>query len=466
MKRICIIIVFITGASYADIIIQPYLQAVTNNSVYVLVECNTRDTVTVHYGLSTNYGSTFRTESIDSTTASPVTYIHNVKLSGLQENTIYYYKALQGSTQSSGYSFITALPPGLPFTFSWMCDQHVGTAVHGQIAQLIRNYNTRFSLYGGDLCDNTTYQSWKTEFFIPNELQLISQVPFFNATGNHEGWNQNTMAFTQAPQSASGTQAYYSFDYADMHVLVLNTELPLTVGSQQYIFAQSDLSASNRIWKIVTAHKPGYCGGGAGEYNEMKVISQNVFVPNHVDMVISGHSHFYQHNYVSGIHHMIIASSGAPLANPVNASYTIKSVKDYSFGIFSITESRLNLKVYNNLNVLLDSFSINKTVGIKKISSEVPSGFKLYQNYPNPFNPKTKIKFDIPVPPSIFGEGQGVWLIIYNTLGQEVTTLVNEQLKPGTYEVEFDGSNFASGVYFYRVQSGYFNAIKKLVLVK
>ncbi len=91
-------------------------------------------------------------------------------------------------------------------------------------------------------------------------------------------------------------------------------------------------------------------------------------------------------------------------------------------------------------------------IGIEKLSNKVPITFKLYQNYPNPFNPITKIKFDIPISQSpLYERGGGGFVIlkIYDLLGREVSTLVNEQLKPGSYNVDWDASNFASGVYFY-----------------
>ena len=68
--------------------------------------------------------------------------------------------------------------------------------------------------------------------------------------------------------------------------------------------------------------------------------------------------------------------------------------------------------------------------------------------------------------PLAFGEGTGVRLVIYSTLGTEITTLVNEQLSPGTYEVEWSASDFASGVYFYKLTAGEFTETKRMVLVK
>ncbi|MGA2668492.1 MAG: SBBP repeat-containing protein [Ignavibacteria bacterium] len=109
----------------------------------------------------------------------------------------------------------------------------------------------------------------------------------------------------------------------------------------------------------------------------------------------------------------------------------------------------------------------SQNIGIKRISSEVPDRYALYQNYPNPFNPSTKIKFDIPDFPLMKGaRGMSVRLTIFDLLGREIATLVNEQLKPGSYEVEWDGSNYPSGVYFYKLITGEFTKTMKMVLIK
>ncbi len=93
------------------------------------------------------------------------------------------------------------------------------------------------------------------------------------------------------------------------------------------------------------------------------------------------------------------------------------------------------------------------------LSEVIPTEFLLHQNYPNPFNPSTKIEFKIP-------EAGLVNLKVYDILGSEVATLVNEVKPVGSYEVEFDASTLASGIYFYRIQSGNFIETKKMVLLK
>jgi hypothetical protein len=96
---------------------------------------------------------------------------------------------------------------------------------------------------------------------------------------------------------------------------------------------------------------------------------------------------------------------------------------------------------------------------ISNISSKIPDNYSLSQNYPNPFNPKTIIKFQIK-------DSKLVTINIYNILGKVVSTLVNEKLQPGEYEVTFDGSNLPSGIYFYTLSADDFKETKKIILLK
>jgi len=90
---------------------------------------------------------------------------------------------------------------------------------------------------------------------------------------------------------------------------------------------------------------------------------------------------------------------------------------------------------------------------------EIPKSFKLYDNYPNPFNPVTTIKFDIPV-------NRYVKLKIYDIMGREITNLLNMDLKAGTYEYKWNASNYSSGMYFYKIETGSFIDVKRMVLIK
>ena len=143
---------------------------------------------------------------------------------------------------------------------------------------------------------------------------------------------------------------------------------------------------------------------------------------------------------------------------------TTTEPKSYSF-----TDENLSLGKYQyrlKQNDFDGTFEYSNTVEVE-INS--PTEFTLEQNYPNPFNPTTKIKYTIPSTPLSFGEGLGVRLLVYDILGNEVATLVNEQQQPGTYEVEFNaGQNISlsSGVYYYQLRSGGFVETKKMIIQK
>jgi hypothetical protein len=105
-----------------------------------------------------------------------------------------------------------------------------------------------------------------------------------------------------------------------------------------------------------------------------------------------------------------------------------------------------------NLDLEVNFAGMNNGVG-------VPKTFSLNQNYPNPFNPLTKIEYALP-------NDAKVTIKIYDMLGREVNVFVNEVKKAGYYSVEWNGSQLSSGVYFYKMQAGDFNAVKKMMLIK
>jgi predicted phosphodiesterase len=267
------------------------------------------------------------------------------------------------------------------------------------------------------------------------------------------------MAFTRAPSSSPNSQDYFSFDYGDMHILVLDTEVSYAPGSPQYMFVQNDLAATTRAWKIVACHKPAYCSGGHGEDAGMIAMTTNIFEPAHVDLVIAGHSHFYQHNLVHNLHHLVVGTAGAPQYVPTTASYTIKSVQVYNYAIFDVTPATLRITVYSNTDALLDTLQFSKPPTSVGEQMDGVTEFRLDQNYPNPFNPSTMIKYELPT-------SGHVKLKIYDVLGREVATLVNAVKQPGTYTVQWNANGVASGLYFYRLQTGRFSTVQKMLLVR
>ena len=91
--------------------------------------------------------------------------------------------------------------------------------------------------------------------------------------------------------------------------------------------------------------------------------------------------------------------------------------------------------------------------------NETPSKYSLGQNYPNPFNSRTVVSFSLPVDSKIS-------IKVYDLMGREIQTLVNERLQAGTYETTFDGSRLTSGVYFYRLVTDGYSETKRMLLIK
>ena len=138
----------------------------------------------------------------------------------------------------------------------------------------------------------------------------------------------------------------------------------------------------------------------------------------------------------------------------------------------STTETQSYSFVNNNLEVGKYQYRLKQIDfdGTYEFSNEIeveigiPERFTLFQNYPNPFNPSTKIKFSIPYVGTRLA--LSVSLKVYDILGNEVATLVDEYRPAVSYEVEFDASGLTSGVYYYKLKTDFFTGVKKLMLIK
>ncbi len=140
-------------------------------------------------------------------------------------------------------------------------------------------------------------------------------------------------------------------------------------------------------------------------------------------------------------------------ATDQNPSFTYQQTGDYSVKLIVSNGNSADTLLRTNYVSVTPVTSVN---GNEDLS---PSEFKLYQNYPNPFNPSTVIKYSV-------AEESFVNIKVYNVLGTEVATLVNEKKTPGSYELNFGGEKLPSGVYVYRIEAGNFTSSKKMLLVK
>jgi hypothetical protein len=347
----------------------PILQGGSSSNVYVLAECsvNASSPMVVNYGTSTAYGSSATTASANST--SLPSYVHVIKLTGLQRNTLYHYQLVGQGTTSPDYTFRTVATPGTAFRFAWSCDYRNGPAVHGQISRSILYSNNvpsppLFSLSAGDYASDNTYTSWTNQWLVPDELTLEANMVSYLAPGNHDGWSSAVQmkSFDQPPDS-TGANGYYSFDCGDLHVTVGNYQYTYSSGSAQYNWIQQDVQASRKPWKIFAAHAPAYTYGGSGTHSGdsgYQTITSNLLEPNGVKVFFAGHNHFYQRNVVRGLHHITCGAAGAPLYSVSTASSTVVSVSDNCYVVADVSPTNLHIIAYNNAGTVLDNFTLVK----------------------------------------------------------------------------------------------------------
>jgi hypothetical protein len=178
--------------------------------------------------------------------------------------------------------------------------------------------------------------------------------------------------------------------------------------------------------------------------------------------------------YLASSSTALASSSVSPNLLPFNTWYTLGSDSATLTTAFVqnakikcvVTDTKSNTATSSIITVTVSSTSSSvekEQTAVAKISTaqevELPTSYAVEQNYPNPFNPSTVINYQLP-------KDGLVSLKVYDILGREVRTLVNEIKSPGKYSVSFNASNLASGIYFYRLQANDYTCIKKMILTK
>lgn len=214
----------------------------------------------------------------------------------------------------------------------------------------------------------------------------------------------------------------------------------------------NNLTPSPDPWIMVNNHKNGTPSSGVIVRNNISTdysLTGGYASDHNIEITMSqAANYFVNPSGGTGDYHLISTSPAIDVGSNVNAPNIDKD------GITRPQGGGFDIGCYEYSSAT----SVDKNY--------LPESFILYQNYPNPFNHITKIKFTIPESPLSFGEGVGVKLVVYDVLGNEIAVLVNENLTAGNYEVEFNASKLASGVYFYQLRTNSFASNKTMIIIK
>jgi subtilisin family serine protease len=425
---------------------------ITNSTATITWTTDEASNSVVNYGLTTSYGS-------NASNASMVTS-HSVSLSGLTANTLYHYRvnstdASNNTATSGDFTFTTAntLSPietfsdgnftanpawaGSTTQFSVATSSDAGAGATNSFtlrlastAAATRYLSTQrtaswgteqsWSFWMGRRAQAATNTNYSVVWLWANESNLTSAT----VDGYRIRFGDDTGGDNVVLQSVTNGVA----------TNILTSTGTTTNGITDYGFMVRVTRTSASLWTVYTSTLPTASGTGAVASTQPTA-----------------------------------ANTSVNQGSVTNSTYT--AFANGYFGFMAVTSSGSSARAAAEFDQLY--FDVSATSPMSKTIAQevdiagdnsVPQSFQLHQNYPNPFNPTTNIRFDLPV------DGF-VTMTVHDVLGKEVARLMNEEQKAGSYDVNFDGSQLSSGVYFYRfnvsgVNGSIFSDMKKLVLMK
>ncbi|MBN8586417.1 MAG: S8 family peptidase [Ignavibacteria bacterium] len=303
-----------------------------------------------------------------------------------------------------------------------------------------------------------------TDFTAINSYNMTLPGILSNEDGkgyfNDNGAGSNKIGVTVRSESFAWNTA------PDANYIILRYTIKNTSGASisnmyaaMYLYATPNGVNTNNITSLDTANKIGYTfnNSATNPYIGVSLLSnQNLnFKALNASEVLTG---FTTQEKWDAMSNGIVSGYQGPgincfviSAGPMNLNNNDSVVVGYA-----VVKGNDLADLRNNSNNAKNKFGV---IGIEQISSNVPERFSLFQNYPNPFNPSTTIRFDVP-------KEDIVKLSLYDILGREVSTIYNGKLGAGTYKIDFNAAEISSGVYFYKIEAGFYSDVKKMVILK
>jgi predicted phosphodiesterase len=333
----------------------PYLQQVTQTSVMVMWETDAASTGSVKYGTSTAYGQTV--------TDSSSTTLHTVVLKNLQPQTVYYFSVAESSGSAKAGKFMTAPKPGADFTFAAYGDSRSDPTAHQTVANGVLSKAPSLVVTTGDYAETTgIYRQWHNQFFVPAGDMLLN-IPILPAVGNHDSevGHPRSPVYQYFPRP--GSSNYYSFDYGDIHFVIVDSNISYSTTSAQYAWLQGDLAATTQPYIIAVHHYPVYSSGNHGSTVDMDATLRPLYEAYGVNVVLNGHDHMYERSVRNGITYFVLGGGGADLYSTGDSPnpYAVKSESTYNYGIFTYKGGTLSLTAYRSDGSVIETVSFSGT---------------------------------------------------------------------------------------------------------
>lgn len=408
---------------------------------------------------------------------------HQVTLSRLSPGEKYYYRVLAGGEilyEGPAYFFRT-LPDKRTTRLRFLAfgDSGKGTAAQFSLVPAMVAAQADFVVHTGDVI----YPLGEAEEFNPRYFtpykDLIRNTPVWLSLGNHDVETQQGQpyldAFDLPRNSQDGSERYYSFNWGQVHFVVLDTNGEITPAELQWL--ENDLANTTTLWKIAVFHHPPYSCGMHGSSDYVRNRFAPLFERYGVDLALSGHDHNYERTFPlqqeavtdssrtdyrnpRGVIYVVTGGGAGPRETYTHCWFTAVGVAATHFTQVEIDGARLELTAVHADGRILDRMTLDKTPapGSGNASAD------LLPNVPNPFNPETWVRYALHRPGP-------VQVGIYDLSGRLVRELVHAEQPIGQYRVLWNGRDtsgnaVASGVYVLRLQTDGPPIARKLLLAK
>ena len=365
----------------------PYLlYAGTNSEMTVIWQLEDTQNCTLEWGTDTNYnlGSVQTSEYGDY-------HMHSYTINGLTPGTLYYYQVSCSGVFIPGLFHEAPLESESDIKLLVCGDTRTNYMTHDSIAECIISTYISDSEYQtiligtGDLVEFGAFEySWQTEFFndtMTNVRQEMRELPFATALGNHElyeynytGMDLDTPLFGRYFPYPFVGRRYWSFDYGPVHFTIID-QYPSyydpygqgLINAYQLTWIESDLSSTDKQWKFIVLHEPGWSAGGEPLHPENNSDVQDLLQPlceqYGVQIVFAGHNHYYARACRNGVYHLTVGGGGAPLYTPYSEYPNVLLTREENhFCKVEIEQDTLIVQVINISNEMIDSFDLTEGI--------------------------------------------------------------------------------------------------------
>ncbi len=341
----------------------------TPSQMTILWQTHQSETCSIAWGTTTQYldGSAIPTES--GSGGDEHQYIYT--LNNLTPDTKYFYRLICGNDTSHSF-FHSSVPETakhlkfLAFGDTRSHPEDMNMVTHRMLLEIVNDTSFRsFLIHTGDFNSNDYESSWDNQFFnrsYGNNLKIQSDIPIMGVRGNHEGNVTRYNKYWPYPYPNSGD--YYSFDYGPVHIAVVDEYNDFSTGSQQLEWLQNDLALSNKPWKFICLHEPGYTDESYHHDNmDVQDYIQPLCLQYNVKVVFGGHNHYYAHCIKDSVHHLTLGGGGAPLYTVHHIGEgLIMSESTFHFAEVSIDNDSLFIRIIRPDGSVADSLTLVNAV--------------------------------------------------------------------------------------------------------